>query len=577
MVEKINRLKNWQAALLIALMGFAVYSIGLANSFEGDDFGQIINNTAVHSIMNIGKFFESGTYAGNGVNSLSGTYYRPLMTTVFSIIYTVFGPHPFYFHLFQLLVCIGSAIILYLFFRYSFKPPLALFLSLVFLTHPIDSQTVYAIPSMQDALFFFFGILGVYLLVRYRSIRSLVCVALCLFLSLLAKESAMLFVIMSLIYLFWWNRKRFLTFLGIVLVPVGLWLLLRIHAVGVFSNPAGGPIDRLGLAGRLFTSPSIMLFYITKFVYPWKLASTYYWTYPTYSTSHFLFPLLIDLTVVVLIIYVASIIRKKAPKSMLYTYLFFAIWGAIGLGLLLQIVPLDMTACETWFYFPMVGFIGMIGVVFAVFPIRIQSHWLVILAIVFLTLFGTRTLIRGLDWRSQYELAKTDIANSQDNSRAYSIIVYTLMQEGNYSGAKPYQTEALRIYPSYGGYVNYATILSQTGDYAGAVNAYKKSIPYGTRSSNLATYDTLGYYTLLTGSVASNKAYLVHELHIYPKNSLLWMYLAFLEEKDNDNTDAKIAISNAKQYGKVPQYIYDHIIKNQPFVLDLSGQPDDIP
>lgn len=209
MLEKIERLKNWQASLIIAILGFVVYFDGLKNQFQGDDTSQIVNNIPVHSITHIRIFFEGGTfYNGGGLTSLTGVYFRPLMTTVYSSIYTIFGAQPFYFHLVQLLLCIGSTIILFLFFRFSFKPLLALFLALFFLVHPIDSQVVYAIPSMQDALYFFFGILALCLLIKFKSTRSMLLAALCLFLSLLAKETGILFVVMALVYLFWWDRKK---------------------------------------------------------------------------------------------------------------------------------------------------------------------------------------------------------------------------------------------------------------------------------------------------------------------------------------------------------------------------------
>jgi hypothetical protein len=155
MINKINKLSNWQAAFIIAVLGLAVFWTGLTNPFQGDDLGQIVNSIPAHSINNVKLFFEGSTfYNGQGLAPLSGTYYRPLMVTFYALIYSVFGNHPFFFHLFQLLLAIGSTIILYLFFKFSFKPVLALFLSLIFLIHPIDSQVVFSIPNLQDALFF---------------------------------------------------------------------------------------------------------------------------------------------------------------------------------------------------------------------------------------------------------------------------------------------------------------------------------------------------------------------------------------------------------------------------------------
>jgi hypothetical protein len=398
MMDKINRLKNWQAALIITILGFAVYGDGLWNQFLGDDNLQIVNNPPVHSITNIRLFFEGGTfYAGHGLAPLSGGYYRPLMTTTYSLLYTMFGPHPFYFHLLQLLLYVGSSIILYLFFRYSFVPSLALFLSLIFLVHPINSQVVFSIASMPDVLFFFFGILALWLLLRFNSMKSLIIVVICLFLSLLAKETGILFIVMSLIYLFLWNRKRLYAFIGPTILLAALYLLLRINAIGLFVNTKEAPIDNLSLGHRLLTLPSIMLFYLSRLVFPLRLAHAYYWVYPTFSIRHVLVPLVIDLIVVILVIYGGFYVRKKASKSIFYTYLFFAVWLGGGLALISQVLPLDMTVSESWFYFPMVGALGLIGITANVLSphIHFNKNIIITLAIVCVLLLSIRTVIRG--------------------------------------------------------------------------------------------------------------------------------------------------------------------------------------
>jgi len=136
-------------------------------------------------------------------------------------------------------------------------------------------------------------------------------VALCLLLCLLSKETGLVIIAMALIYLFWFDRQRLLAFTGIMALPVIFYLNLKLNAVGLNNSTGIAQIDSLSLWGRLLTVPSIILFYIIKFIFPYKLATGYYWTYPTFSVRHVLLPLLIDLVVLALLVVVGVELHKK--------------------------------------------------------------------------------------------------------------------------------------------------------------------------------------------------------------------------------------------------------------------------
>ncbi len=568
MLEKLNKIKTWQAALIITLLGFASHFTGLNTPFQGDDLAQIVNNIPVHSIANIKLFFEGSTfYNGQGLAPLSGYYYRPLMSTTFSLIYTLFGPHQLYFHVIQILLCIGCSFVLYLFFRYSFEPVIAMLLALIFLVHPINSQNAYAIPNLQDPLFFFFGIVSLWLLVRYRSAWSLILVALCLLLSLLAKESAIDFIAMALLYLIWFNRERLLAFVGIMVIPLAIYLTLKTEAVGLFFvNPNTGPIDRLSLMVRLLNIPSIVLFYLTKFIFPWKLATAYYWAYTRFSVRHVLGPLIIDMLVAAFIVYGDRMVRQRNTKAMYYTYLYFIAWFAVGLLLYLQITPLDFTTNEAWFYFSSAGALGMIGVVLSTY--RIRTQWLLIAGVSVVLILGIRTVYRGRDYRNQYVLAYADSAASKEDFYADETITYVMVNAGQFAQAKTYAMNAVRIFPSYGPYNSLGNVLSNEGAYSGAVAAYTKGLQYGHDD---VLNEDLGELTLVYGNPTANKQYLENAVRQFPGDSRLWMYLALYQQRYNDNADAKISITKAAMYGSVPQFIYNGIMNNDRLLISLGA------
>jgi hypothetical protein len=574
MLAKINKLTNWQAALIIAILGFAVYFTGLHNPFQGDDISQIVNNPVVHSLSHILLLFKGGTFFYNGnIAPLSGVWFRPLMMVVFSVIYAIFGLHAFYYHLIQLLLCIGSSYLLYLIFKRFFGSILALVLALIFLVHPINSQVVLAIPSMQDALFFFFGILAFWLLIRFKSLKIMLLIAFCLFLSLLSKESGILFVAVCLLYLLIFKRKRFYPFLYITIIPVTLWMALKVHAVGLAINPHAGPIDSLSLGGRLLTMPSIMLFYLSKLVFPLRLASIYHWVHPTFSLRYVLVPLIIDSGVISLMACAGWLLYQKKRKEWFHIFLFFAIWAAIGLMMHLQFTPLDMTVCETWFYFSMVGVLGMIGVLLVAFQEKINPYWFTVIALIVIALFGVRTALRGTDWSSPYKLASQDIIASPDDYIAYNTLASYYYDEHDLSDALLNIQKSINIYPNGNNYNIQGAIYTAEGNFALAKQAYDNGLKFQTLSG---LYDNLAAITPVYGNTEQNIQFLQSVVHKHPNDANLWFYLAVEEFIGGDKADSFISIKQA--YSLVPtnqaiQTDYFDINHNEMPIITFNPKP----
>ena len=548
LIDRVNRLSNAQASLILAFAGFATFFTGLGNPFQGDDIPQIVQSPPVHSISNIASFFQGGTFY-LGHLPLSGVYYGPITTTVDSLLYSIFGPNPVYFHVLQLILCIASAFVLYLFLTYSVGRLLAFLLSLVFLVHPANSQIVYSIPYMNDALFFFFGLLGLWALVRFKSTRSLIWVVACLTLSLLSKETGILFVLLSLAYLFWWDRQRLYSFIAMASAPIAIYLLLKAGATGLTNlNPRNAPIDFIGLGGRLLTAPSIVLFYIAKILWPVPLASGYYWTHPDLSFEYFILPLLADVLVGGIFIYVGKLIQKKGSRAQSRTYWFFATWTALGVLAHLQIVPLDETASESYLYFPLVGILGMVGIAVSIFSPSVRFDRRAVLAgtAVLIALLGIRSFVRGTDWSSAYTIATHDIAASPEVFSADDVIALQSARDGDFGNALTHAYHATSIEPDIHTYDDLGMILLVEGDCPNAEAAFRKA---STNPWPDSVYDDAGALSVYCGDPTTNKAFLVQALNAFPNDGNLWLDLAVVDQQLHDRTNAEIAITNAYTLG----------------------------
>jgi tetratricopeptide (TPR) repeat protein len=571
MLGRIDRIAIWAVVLLFALTGVAVFVTGLGSQFQGDDLPQIVNAVPVHSLRNIPSFFHEGTFFYGDPKSLSGGYYRPLMTTSFAFLYSVAGLNTLPFHAFQLALHIANSVMLFLVLRYVFLPRLALPLALAWLVHPLNSQVVYAIPYLQDALFFFFGISALWVLMRSRSIRGLFVAAALLFLSLLGKETGIFFVAVSVAYLAWFDRRRLRVFLTIVSLPLLAWFVMRLSAVGLATNPNNAPIDSASLPVRLINIPAIVWFYLSRLFVPIPLASGYYWLHSSITFTDFVLPLIGDVVAVSLVVLVGARVRHVSSEGFRW-YLFFTLWTAMGIAAHLQLVPLDETVSETYAYFPSVGLLGLIGVAVGVaLPAtirRLDPRAAIAVVAGVLLLLGLRSSVRGLDWHSDYTLAAHDITVSPDDYNADIALSTHFAQQGDLPSAVAHARHAVATYPTFTTYNALANVLFLSRDYGGAWRTFNLAI---SKQETSLAYENMAVLSLYYGNQADDLALFQRALNTFPNDGKIWYLLALYLQLHDNNADARNAITKAAQLGSGNQSAYDQIMNNEP--IKIQDQP----
>ena len=555
----------------IIIIGLIVYFNGLFNGFVLDDIYQIVNNTYTHSFTNIVTFFTGSTFYNGGTTSLAGAYYKPLLTTYFAAIYTLFGANPFAFHFLQLVLHIVNACLVLLLFKKFFKLSLSFVLSLIFLVHPINSEAVFYIADAQDILFFFFGVIALYLITIAKSQKAFLFITIFLALSLLSKETGLLSIIISIIYAYLYKRKYFIPLLISSFAIFAGYLLLRVSAMGLYTKAASGAIDRHTLTERLINIPAMFLFYIKQFVFPLNLSVSYQWAYKQITVTTFYLPLLIDILFIALTISIAIILKRK--NSMFFkSYLFFFCWFFSSILFHMQFFPLDATVAERWFYFPIVGLLGMIGVVLTVLPTKPQKAIIVILTVFLILLLGVRTFIRSFDWRNEFTLVSHDVMVSHNDYYLEDAVSIDLARQGRYKEAKAYIEQSVHDFPFYTNINTLGIIYTHEGNYTKAKEAYLQALRYG---NFYFTYENLGGLTIVSGKPKENIALLTNILKKYPYDDKLWLYLAIVEYRQKNIDDAKTAISNAYQINPSDTnayYLYK-MTKKQPINVNINTTP----
>lgn len=530
--------------LFLILTGLLVYGNALFNGFIGDDVDQIVRNTAVHSVSSIPKLFTGGTYYGGGTSFMGGWFYRPLMTTVYTVLYAFGKTQPFYYHLVQVNLHIANAIFVFILFRQFFKKNISFFAALLFLIHPINTETVSYIANVQDVLTVFFGLASLLLLLYNKtfSFKKAFCLVILLLLSLFAKETGILFCFIALTYCFLLERKLLPTVLVSIVIDLLIYTSFRfgIANIGV-SNGSIAPIAAEPFLTRVLYIPLLIFLYLKTLVFPIDLVAMQMWFIKQFSVTTLLLPLIIDSVCFLglILIGVKSVRIKKYAK----VYWFFFAWFISSLFFHVQIVPLDMTIAERWMYIP---FIGLLGMGLCVYFVSIQKPSLIISFVLgtILLLFSFRTIVRTFDWRDELTLYSHDAALQPDNFYLQNNLGTVLIQETEYEKAKPHIMRSVHEFPYYGNLNNLAIIYLSEKNVKEAKRYLEASLGL---SNNYLVYENYAIFTLLYDSATKSAAFSKKALTQYPDNGKLWLTYAKALYTIGEKKTALAAAKNASE------------------------------
>lgn len=528
--------QNIFSYLLIILFASIVYFNSLFNGFIiGDDEDQILNNPLVHSVQNIPQIFQGSTYYQEASQTGYGLFYRPLMLTSYSVIYQIFGADPLIYHLVQIIFHTANGCLVYWLLRQFHLSNLAsLFAAVLFIVHPIQSETVLHLANLQEVLFLFFGLLSVnFYLVTYnrKNILISILISLSLLVSLLAKETAVLFIfVMAFMdWLVLGQKPKSL----IISVPSMLgYGFLRLVVAGVkYELPSISRIANLSVAERFELVPSVLAYYLKTLVWPDRLVTQQFWLVDQIDWLAVVG--LISLAIGILL----GILKLKLRRRV---GMFFFVWIVLGLAFHSQVMPLYLTVAERWFYFPMIGIVGLFAVFFEkVLDSRVWKIGLIII----LCVLSCRTFIRTFDWRDSYTLLSADIGQAPDDFYNQNLMASLLIRDDKYQQALPFVETSVAIH-SYGGNLsNLGSVRLHLDDQEGAEKAFKQSLMLGQTYQAVVNYINFVYY--IKNDTSLSLALVANYLEVYPKGFDLWLVKAQAEYQTKNQEEALRSAQNA--------------------------------
>jgi len=488
-------------------LGLLIYGFSLFNGFVWDD--EVV--------------FQ------NSISPFDSTYYRPATSVIRSTIYNIFGPRPFFFHFFQLIFHIVTAVFIYYLFKRFFKETLSLILALIFLVHPANVEAVSFASAMQEVLFTLTGLTGLYLFISSKnlSIAKIFLSTVILLIALLMKETAIVFFVLVFCYLFLFKKNKqnvLINYSILIVILLMTYLLVRISGGNLYIHGQGlFPIMRVSFITRLMNIPLIIKYYLGMFFFPINLAIAQHWVIKLPSFINFFLPLILEV-----LLFLTAVIYSLKKKDKIFA--FFFLWFLVGLLPHLQIIPLNMTVAERWLYFPMIGLLGMMGSIIKISNIKYQiSKILFSLAIIIISIFSIRSFIRTLDWRNGlalfgHDIKKTSSFDLQNNFGT------ELFRVGRYDEAKKYFKISTELAPYWWvNWNNLGAIYEREKNYQKAAEYYQKSINNG---QYYLAYENLAKILVLHGKdQKKTEEFLKEVLKLFPKNENLLRINALLIEK----------------------------------------------
>jgi protein O-mannosyl-transferase len=543
-------LTSVKAVHFIILIGTVVYFRILFNDFVWDDGDQIVNNPLILHLSNIPYFFTHSTfYTGGAQTALSGLYYRPLMMVLFTLTAALWGVAPFLFHLTSIVLHIANSILVYFLIKrllemqkFGHAMYASFFVSLLFLVHPTNVESVAYASATSELLYAFFLLTTLQATLSFGvnkkvSFIPLIVIFAGVVLSLFSKESGLLTPLFSILLTLFFFRNKFKMILISNILGALVYCFFRFYLAHLSApaNNVGLPIAKATLTQRLLTVPYELFSYLRIIFFPKDLHISQAFIVTKSTSPKFYFPL-------IFIMFLCSIGLFLIIRTKTKLVYFLSLWFCLSLGLVLNIVvPLDFTVEERWLYVPLIGLCGIIAVVLShIFSSKNSSLKKLSVGIVLIAimLFSVRTVIRTFDWANSLTLYRHDIALSKNSFELYTNYGSVLYNAGDVVDSKKAYQKAIQLEPNDLWALNdLGSIYANQGEYAKALPLYQKSMQIAPTH---ASYENIAQIYYLTEKPQRVLPMLQQYLQVFP-NSAKLNQLAALEYR----AVGKIAVARA--------------------------------
>ena len=497
------------AILIIVCLSLLNYLNSLSNKFVYDDEFVIVNNYFIKTWDNFPRLFNKDYF--RYAEELS---YRPVVTLSYFIDYSIWGLNPFGFHLTNLLLhTLNSVLIFFLFTYFLNNRTVSFVAALLFVCHPILSETVNAISYREDLLTATFFIAAFILYIKTSKRDDLVlkqnsntktrllysASLICSLFAVFSKEMAIILPALIYLYDFVLTKKKDLphklihNYIGYILIAIFYLIIRFVILYSPVEAQTSYPSNSVLI--NAMTMTKVIASYMGLFFLPLSLCADYVMPHASFLDISFILSLLLVSS--------AILIAYK-----LYTYskiVFFSIvWFSVSLLPVLNIVPIENIIAERYLYLPILGLCMSYGCFLQIHTkvINYQKYTIIILLILILLPLSLKTIKRNKIWMEQPVLWTDTVRTSPNSFKAHNNLGNFYRDAGRLDESIIEFKRALSLYDDYiNAHNNLGVTYRKKGMLKEALTEYQKALKlnpnYAYAHNNLGVlYAKLNYLDL---------------------------------------------------------------------------------
>ena len=416
----------------------------------------------------------------------------------YAVDYHFFKLNPQGYHLSNILLHSITAWLVFLtLYSLANSYTIALAASLLFLVHPIQTDSVTYLAGRRDILSSLFYLLGFYLFIRYRkknTVLLLSAIFLCYALAVSSKEMAVTLPALCFVYDFMesyaalpktktsahnhllkrivvcmlhlWKKRVF--FYSILLLGAAAFCYYKVAVMPPSRHPGyyGGT-----WATNFLTVSRIILYYLKLMLFPITLNADY---------SYNAFPLttqLLDFKAWAAVL-ALCVIFWAGIKAFRYNRIitFSLAWFFITLLPVCHIIPHHELMAEHYLYLPSIGFFFLAGITLYTWCWQKHRYIFFLIAGLLMVIFSVRTVDRNRDWKNALTLWERTVKTAPDCARALNNLGVEYYKIGKYHKARESYIKSLVLKPdSPDPYHNLGNMLADKKLFDPAIKCYQKA------------------------------------------------------------------------------------------------------